>query len=69
MTLISIVLVFIFKQPYKKINEEQMQQSSILNSKIIEELRAVETIKGDKKYNYHVTYEMNEAVYTNTLVF
>lgn len=32
MTIISIVLVFIFKQPYKKINEEQMQQSSILNS-------------------------------------
>lgn len=62
MTLISIVLVFIFKQPYKKINEEQMQQSSILNSEIIEELRAVETIKRDKKYNYHVTYEMNEAV-------
>lgn len=69
MTLISIVLVFIFKQPYMKINEEQMQQSSILNSEIIEELRAVETIKRDKKYNYHVTYEMNEAVYTNTLVF
>ncbi|WP_330021595.1 hypothetical protein [Agathobacter sp.] len=54
MTLISIVLVFIFRQPYKKINEEQMQQSSILNSEIIEELRAVETIKGDineKIYN------------------
>lgn len=47
MTLISIVLVFIFKQPYKKINEEQMQQSSILNSEIIEGLRAVETIKGN----------------------
>jgi len=30
MTIISILLVFIFKQPYKKINEEQMQQSSIL---------------------------------------
>ena len=29
MTIIIIVLVFIFKQPYKKINEEQMQQSSI----------------------------------------
>lgn len=47
MTLISILLVFIFKQPYKKINEEQMQQSSILNSQIIEGLRAVETIKGN----------------------
>ena len=48
MTIISIVLVFIFKHPYKKINEEQMQQSSILNSEIIEGLRAVETIKGNE---------------------
>jgi ATP-binding cassette subfamily B protein len=47
MTIISILLVFIFKQPYKKINEEQMQQSSILNSQIIEGLRAVETVKGN----------------------
>lgn len=47
MTIISILLVFIFKQPYKKINEEQMQQASILNSQIIEGLRAVETIKGN----------------------
>lgn len=47
MTVISIILVFIFKQPYKRINEEQMQQSSALNSEIIEGLRAVETIKGN----------------------
>ncbi len=47
MTIISIILVFIFKQPYKKINEEQMQQSSVLNSQIIEGLRAFETIKGN----------------------
>lgn len=47
MTIISILLVFIFKHPYKKINEEQMQQSSVLNSEIIEGLRAVETIKAN----------------------
>lgn len=47
MTIISILLVFIFKQPYKRINEEQMQQASVLNSQIIEGLRAVETIKGN----------------------
>lgn len=47
MTVISVLLVFLFKQPYKKINEEQMQQSSVLNSQIIEGLRAVETIKGN----------------------
>lgn len=47
MTLISIILVYIFKQPYKKINERQMQQASILNSEIIEGIRAIETIKGN----------------------
>ena len=47
MTILSILLVLIFKQPYKKINEEQMQQSAVLNSQIIEGLRAVETIKGN----------------------
>ncbi|TYQ17854.1 UNVERIFIED_CONTAM: ATP-binding cassette subfamily B protein [Acetivibrio alkalicellulosi] len=47
LTIISIGLVFIFKQPYKKINEEQMQQNSRLNSQMIEGLRAVETIKGN----------------------
>ena len=30
MTLISMVLVFIFKHPYKKINEEQMQQGNFV---------------------------------------
>lgn len=47
LTLLSIVLVFIFRQPYKKINQEQMQQASVLNSQIIEGLEAVEMIKGN----------------------
>ena len=45
--MLNIILVFLFKQPYKKINQLQMQQSSILNSQIIEGLAAVETIKGN----------------------
>ena len=53
MTLVNIALVFIFKQPYKRINEEQMRQSSILNSEIIEGLRGIETIKVN-------AYEENE---------
>ena len=32
---LSILLVFIFKQPFKRINEETMQQSAILNSQMI----------------------------------
>ena len=47
MTLISILLVVIYRPIYKKINEEQMQQASIMNSEIIEGLRGVETIKGN----------------------
>lgn len=45
-TLVSILLVLIYKPIYKKINEEQMQQASVMNSEIIEGLRGVETIKG-----------------------
>jgi len=65
MTLISIGLVLIFKQPYKKINEEQMQQTSILNSQIIEGLRAMETIKGNA--NEEVELENIEKEYIKSL--
>ncbi len=44
-TLLSLLLVIIFKQPYKRINEETMQQSAVLNSQMIESLRGIETIK------------------------
>lgn len=62
MTIISIGLVFIFKHPYKKINEEQMQQSSILNSQIIEGLRAVETIKGNANEETELEYIEREYI-------
>ena len=65
MTIVSIGLVFIFKQPYKKINEEQMQQASILNSQIIEGLRAVETIKGNA--NEETELEAIEREYIKAL--
>lgn len=65
MTIVSILLVFIFKHPYKKINEEQMQQASILNSQIIEGLRAVETIKGNA--NEETELEHIEREYIKSL--
>lgn len=65
MTIISIILVFIFKQPYKKINEEQMQQASILNSEIIEGLRGFETIKGNA--NENIELECIEREYIKAL--
>lgn len=65
MTIISILLVYVFKRPYKKINEEQMQQSSILNSEIIEGLRGIETIKSNA--NEDVILEQLEREYIKTL--
>lgn len=65
MTIVSILLVFIFKQPYKKINEEEMQQSAVLNSQIIEGLRAVETIKGNA--NEEVELDQIEREYIRSL--
>ena len=65
MTVISIILVFIFKQPYKKINEEQMQQASVLNSEIIEGLRGFETIKGNA--NEDIELECIEKEYIKSL--
>ncbi len=44
-TLVSLLLVLVYRQPYKKINEESMQQSAVLNSQMIESLRGIETIK------------------------
>ncbi len=47
MTIVSALLVFVFRQPFKKINEESMQQSAALNSQLIEGLRGIETIKSN----------------------
>lgn len=65
MTVVSVFLVLIFKQPYKKINEEQMQQNSVLNSQIIEGLRGVETIKGNA--NEEIELEAIEREYVKNL--
>ncbi len=45
LTLINIALVYIFKQPYKKINLIQMEQSARMSSSMIESLQSVEMIK------------------------
>lgn len=44
-TIINIILVFLFKLPYKKINEIQMEQGAKLSSSMIESLQGVEMIK------------------------
>lgn len=45
MVLINIVLVYIFKKPYKKINMEQMEAGAKLNSQLIESIKNIDTVK------------------------
>lgn len=45
MVIINIILLYIFKKPYKKINMEQMEAGSRLNSQLIESIKNIETIK------------------------
>lgn len=65
LTAINILLVFCFRQPYKKLNVEQMQQASILNSEVIEGLSGVETIKGNA--NEETELENIEREYIRSL--
>ncbi|SDP50468.1 peptidase domain-containing ABC transporter [Clostridium gasigenes] len=65
LTLVSAVLIYIFKHPYKKINIEQMEAGAKLNSQIIESLKGIETIKihaAEEK-----TMEKLESDYIRTL--
>ncbi|MGH0951292.1 peptidase domain-containing ABC transporter [Bacillus mycoides] len=45
LTCLNAALVFIFKEPYKKINFQKKESDSILNSHIVETLKGIETIK------------------------
>ena len=45
LTIVSAVLIYAFKGPYKKINLKQMEAGARLNSQIIESLKGIETIK------------------------
>lgn len=45
MVVVNIILLYIFKQPYKKINMEQMEAGAKLNSQLIESIKNINTIK------------------------
>ncbi len=45
MVFINIILLYVFKKPYKKINMEQMEAGSKLNSQLIESIKNINTIK------------------------
>lgn len=45
MVFINIILIYIFKKPYKKLNYEQMEAGAYMNSQLIESMQNIETIK------------------------
>lgn len=45
MVCINIILIYIFKKPYKKLNYEQMEAGAMLNSHLIESMQNIETVK------------------------
>lgn len=45
MLIINIILIYIFKRPYRELNYLQMEQSVNLNSQLIESLKNIETVK------------------------
>ncbi len=75
-TLINVVLVFIFKKPYKELNIQNMEKSSMLNSQIIDSLKGVETVKSfgveeetlfkmEKKYMQSIKVGYRTSVLSN----
>ena len=52
LTAISAVLIFVFKEPYKKLNRRMMEQGARLNSQVIESLKGIETVKTNSSEDY-----------------
>jgi len=44
-TVLNVILIFVFKKPYKELNQQIMERQSSLNSQIIDSLKGAETIK------------------------
>lgn len=45
MVLINVILIYLFKKPYKKINHEQMEAGALLNAQLIESIQNIDTVK------------------------
>lgn len=65
MVIINIVLVYIFKKPYKKINYDQMESSARMNSHLIESIRNIETLKSQNDENHQI--DILESKFVNLL--
>ncbi|SKA07924.1 ATP-binding cassette, subfamily B [Pilibacter termitis] len=44
--LCNILLIYLFKKSYKRINYEQMEAGAVMNSQLIESIRNIESVKG-----------------------
>lgn len=45
LTVLNVILVYIFKRPYKQLNLQNMEKQAAMNSQIIDSLKGVETVK------------------------
>jgi len=52
MTVISALLIFVFRGPYKRLNKKSMEQGARLNSQIIESLNGIEVVKTNSSEDY-----------------
>lgn len=62
LTIINIILIFIFKHPYKNINQIQMEQGAKLNSTMIETLSSIELIKSNSIENERIESIENDFI-------
>ena len=65
MAILSAVLMFMFRSPYRKLNRQTMEQNARLNSQIIESLNNVATIKTNVSEEY--TMEKIETEFIKNL--
>ena len=65
MAILSAVLMFMFRSPYRKLNRQTMEQNARLNSQIIESLNNVATIKTNVSEEY--TMEKIETEFIRNL--
>jgi len=65
MTILSAILIYAFKAPYKKLNKRSMEQAAKLNSQIIESLNGIEVVKTNSSEEY--TMEKIETEFIKSL--
>lgn len=54
MVAVNILLLYIFKKPYKKINMEQMEAGAKLNSQLIESIKNINTVKAQNDEQHQI---------------